>query len=135
MLKMNHIGIVARDIDRYMKASFYPALSKHVFDPIQHSNIGLIEIAGQQPDIELIEPVGESATTFNFLKKTGGGYHHICYEIESEEVLDQFLRNNQIKKIYGPVKAILFDTKQVTFGYTRNREIVEFLILQRHINL
>jgi len=125
---MNHIGIVVKNIDRYMKASIYPPLSKYVFDPIQHSNIGLIRTGGQEPDIELIEPVGESATTFNFLKKTGGGYHHICYEIESEEELDRLLSNNQIKKIYGPVKAALFDSKKVTFGYTKNREIVEFLI-------
>ncbi len=125
---MNHIGIVVKNIDQYMKSSIYPALSKHVFDPIQSSNIGLIETGKQELDIELIEPVGESATTFNFLNKTGGGYHHICYEIGSEEELVQFLRNNKIKKIYGPVKAVLFDNKKVTFGYTRNREIVEFLI-------
>ena len=126
---MNHIGIVVKSIDQYVENSFYYKLEKYVFDSIQHSNLGLILTNDGEPNIELIEPIDENSTTFNFLKKTGGGYHHICYEFASLSSLDSFMNKHRIKKIFGPVKAILFDNKKVVFGITKNREILEFLIM------
>ena len=90
--------------------------------------MGLIETKGDEPNIELIEPINEQATTFNFLKNKGGGVHHFCYEIGNIDKLKIFLQSNNIKQFYGPVQARLFDDKAVVFGYTKNREIIEFII-------
>ena len=44
------------------------------------------------PNLELIEPINNKSTTYNYLKKTGGGYHHICFEIETNnEVINRKL--------------------------------------------
>ncbi len=129
MLPVNHIGMVVKDIDRYIKNSWYEQAHKRVFDPIQRAHIALIELPGQ-PDIELIQPEDEQATTFNFLKKTGGGLHHICYEAPDQIVLEELMVRFHIKPIFGPVEAVLFENRKVLFGYNRNREIVEFLIAE-----
>lgn len=128
-IRINHIGIVVKSIDKYLKNSIYTEVSKMVFDSIQNANIVLIKTSDSEPDIELIEPTGKNATTYNFLVKRGGGIHHICYEIENEEVLNMLFSESNYKLIYGPAKAVLFDNKKVAFGFNRNKEIVEFLLL------
>ena len=32
--------------------------------------------------VELLEPLGENSPIAAFLAKTGGGMHHLCYEVE-----------------------------------------------------
>ena len=49
--------------------------------------MGLIKMGTNGTDIELIEPLNSKSTTYNYLKKTGGGYHHICYEINTDPAL------------------------------------------------
>jgi hypothetical protein len=90
--------------------------------------MGLIETKGDEPNIELIEPINEQSTTFNFLTGKGGGIHHFCYEVDNIDKLNFFLQSNNIKQIYGPVQARLFDDKAVVFGYTKNKEVIEFII-------
>ena len=131
MYRINHIGIVVKNIEQYVNDSIYPKINKIVIDPIQHSKMGLIKIGNNSTDIELIEPLNSKSTTYNYLKKTGGGYHHICYETNNEKALYFFLKKQNIKIIYGPVEALLFNNNKVVFGYTKNREIVEFLILHK----
>ena len=81
-LKIHHIGIVIRNIDQYLKNSFL-SLTKKIYDPIQDSNLALVETYNDF-FIELIEPISKSSTTFNFLL-AGGGYHHLCYLIDDEK--------------------------------------------------
>lgn len=129
MIKLSHIGIVVENIEEYLKNAVCSVVKTTVFDSIQRSRIALVEIGSGQPDIELIEPVDDEATTFNFLEKTGGGLHHLCYDVDSEEELNELLKQRGIKRIFGPAEAVLFGGKKIMFGYTRNREIVEFIII------
>jgi methylmalonyl-CoA/ethylmalonyl-CoA epimerase len=32
--------------------------------------------------VELLEPLGEGSPIAGFLERTGGGIHHVCYEVE-----------------------------------------------------
>jgi len=128
MLKMNHIGIVVESIDNYLKYSQYSSILSRIFDPIQLSEICLIETNESEPNIELIVPKNKDSSTYNFLLSRGGGLHHICYEVDEIIEAEKFMRDNNIKKIFGPVKAVVFDYKEVVFGYTKNKEIIEFLV-------
>jgi len=102
-------------IEQYVDDSIYPEINKIVIDPIQNSKLGLIIMSGNNPNLELIEPINNKSTTYNYLKKTGGGYHHICFEIETNNELENYFKRYKIKKIYGPVNAILFDNKPSGF--------------------
>lgn len=126
--KINHIGIVTKSIEKYLRNAGYDKPDLLVDDPVQQAFIALVRLTDDEIDIELIEPWNEEATTYNFLKKTGGGLHHICYELDNENELDELFQKRKIKKIFGPVEAIAFNRRKVVFGYTRNREIVEFLL-------
>ncbi len=128
-LPINHIGIVVNHIDRYIKNSLFEQADKRVYDPVQRAHIALISLPGQ-PDIELIQPEDSRAATYNYLKKTGGGLHHICYEISGQNALTELMNRFHIKLVFGPVEAVLFNKQKVVFGYNRNREIVEFLITE-----
>ena len=125
--KIHHVGIIVEDINTYIIHSVFSNIKKEVYDPLQDSNIALIETSNDI-FVELVEPLSIDATTFNFLKKMNGGYHHICYEINSLTAFEELIENNKIKIFWGPEPAILFDGRDVAFGYTSNREIVEFLL-------
>ena len=126
-LIIHHFGIVINSVDKYLENSFFTAIEKRVYDPIQQSNLVLLK-TNNNIYLELIEPVSKKATTFNFLKERGGGYHHICFVVKDQNYLDQIISDKKIKIIWGPQPAILFDNKIIVFGYTQNKELVEFII-------
>ena len=126
-LIVHHIGIVISDIDEYLKYSLFNNIYKRVYDPLQHSNLALLS-TGSSLFIELVEPIDEKSTTYNFLNQKGGGYHHICFRVKNDNCLNKILINNKIKKIWGPKPAILFGGKNIVFGYTKNKELIEFII-------
>ncbi|NQU88810.1 MAG: VOC family protein [Mariniphaga sp.] len=126
-LIIHHFGIVINSVDKYLENSFFTSIEKKVYDPIQQSNLVLLK-TNNNIYLELIEPVSKKATTYNFLKKRGGGYHHICFVVKNQNYLDQIISDKKIKIIWGPQPAILFDNKIIVFGYTQNKELVEFII-------
>lgn len=128
MYKLNHIGIVTRSIDDYIANNLHQNIVNDVLDPLQNARLVLLESGTPSVFIELIEPQDETATTWNFLQKRGGGIHHLCYEVKDEAILNEIARSKRIKLFAGPVPALLFDGRKVAFGMDRNREIVEFLI-------
>ena len=51
---------------------------KELFDPVQNSNMSLY-LNFTDSLIELIQPLNEESFTYNFLKKNGSSYNHLCY--------------------------------------------------------
>ncbi len=127
--RLNHIGIVVADIDRYLKHSLSGEVFSDVVDPIQDARIVLLDHGSEHPNTELIQPLSITATTAGYLKRTSGGYHHLCYEAPSIDEVTDYFKLNRIKCIYGPVSAPAFNNQDVIFGYTSNREIIEFVII------
>ena len=126
-LLFHHLGIVIPNIDNYLKYSIYKNIYKRVYDPLQLSNLALLKTESSIY-IELIEPADKRATTYNFLNQRGGGYHHICFIVKNNDYLNKIIKDKKIKIIWGPKPAILFDNKNVVFGYTQNKELIEFIL-------
>ncbi len=126
---LNHIGIVVADIDRYLKHSLSGTVYSDVVDPIQDARIVFLDHGQNQPHTELIQPLSATATTAGFLKRAGGGYHHLCYEAGTVEAVKSYFKTSRIKLIYGPVTAPALSDNDVMFGYTPNREIIEFVVI------
>ena len=127
LLKINHFGFVVKSIDEYVEHSKCELSSKVIFDPIQNSNLCLLKTTHKGMSIELIEPLNKKSTTHNFLKKNGNSFHHICYEIDDEASFNDYIKIHNLKRILGPVPAVLFDNKHVVFTYSKVQGIVEFL--------
>lgn len=132
--RMNHVGVVVGSIESYLKKSFFEKLIKKVYDPIQDADIALIQADEGSPLIELIQPASENSLTYSFLKERGGGFHHICFEAESLSFVESLINEKGMKKVFGPVPAVLFDQQRVVFVYTRNHELLEFLIMNELVS-
>jgi len=126
-MKLHHIGYVVKDIAQYEKNLIFEKKIKELFDPVQNSNMALY-LNFTDSLIELIQPLNEESFTYNFLQKNGSSYHHLCYEIGSESELKELVDSQKLIKVKGPIPAILFDGRMVWFFYSRNKQIVEFVL-------
>ncbi len=126
-MKLHHIGYVVKDIEQYEKNLLFEKKVIELFDPVQNSKMALYSNFNESY-IELIQPLNEQSFTYNFLQKSGGGYHHLCYEIKSREELMKVAADQKLISIKGPIPAILFGNREVWFYFSRNKQIVEFVI-------
>lgn len=126
-MKLHHIGFIVENIEKYENNMLFESKIKEVDDVIQNSKLSLYKNYTNS-FIELIQPLNSDAFTYNFLKKNGEGFHHFCYEGNSFNEIEEIVNKNRLIKVLGPVPAILFDNRPVYFYYTRNKNIVEFII-------
>jgi len=123
---INHIGYIVKSIDSFSESLFqYEAITKK-YDPIQKANLALFKY--ENVCIELIEPISPESFTWRFLQDSGATYHHICYEVKSIEEALSIIKQSKMIKVFGPVPAVLFDNKSVLFAFSKNKEVVEFLV-------
>lgn len=126
-MKMNHLGIIVSDIKKnialYMNIGY--VLKCNVLDDrIQHNRIAIMKSV-LSPDIELIEPLDENSTVYNFKE----GYHHICYEAETgEDIVSKFKAMNIGKIFTSPIIAPALDGKKVVFACLRNGTFIELIM-------
>jgi hypothetical protein len=123
-MRLHHLGFVVSSIDSYASNLLLQAELKRVEDPLQKARLALFSAFGSAY-IELIEPLDTSAFTWNFLQKTGGGFHHLCYSVADEAAVAHHARH--MVPVRGPLPAPLFDNAPVWFFMNRNRQIVEFV--------
>ena len=126
-MTLHHIGIVVNDITKYEASMIYEEKVAEVTDPVQQSVLALYKNFGSCY-VELIQPLNENSYTMNFLKKNGNGFHHLCFEVASKETMLEIVVEKKLIYINGPFPAILFGNRDVYFYFSRNKEIVEFLI-------
>jgi methylmalonyl-CoA/ethylmalonyl-CoA epimerase len=113
-MKMHHIGIVVNNIQdslgelkNYLKFETTNAIM-----PVgsQKVNVCLLKIG--EPFLELIEPTSPDSGISEFAR-SGGGIHHICYEVENiESELDLLLKKGATILV-TPVKG--FDERRIAF--------------------
>ncbi|MEJ7677575.1 MAG: VOC family protein [Segetibacter sp.] len=99
-----------------------------VIDSVQGARLSLYKQFKTDDFVELIQPLNDRAFTWNSLKKHGNHFHHFCYSIGSLEKAFEIAASHKLIPILGPVEAVLFNGMKVIFYYTRNKQIIEFLI-------
>lgn len=126
-MKLHHIGILIKDISKaitlYSKIGYI--LDGNVtIDDIQNNRIAFL-YCDFSPLIELIEPIDENSSIYNFKE----GYHHICYEAEPGEDIIQKFKTMKIGKIFTkPIIAPALDNREVVFACLQNGTFVEFIL-------
>jgi methylmalonyl-CoA/ethylmalonyl-CoA epimerase len=81
--KIDHIGIAVRDIEA--AAAFYRDVVGLPFEgfedlPDRHLRIAVFDLAGVR--LELLQPTSPAAAIASFLDRTGGGLHHLAFEVD-----------------------------------------------------
>ena len=81
--RLNHIAIAVRDLDGEA-ARYRDLLGATVSAPRDLPEHGVRVIFVDLPNtkVELLEPLDEGSPIAAFLAKTGGGMHHVCYEVD-----------------------------------------------------
>ena len=126
-MNLHHIGYVVNDISLYEKNLLFEKKEREIFDPLQNSMMALYLNFGNSL-VELIHPLNEKSFTYNYLQKNGSSYHHLCYEVSSRDEIAHFAGEKKLILVKGPLPAILFNNREVWFYYTRNKQIVEFVL-------
>ncbi len=131
-MKLHHIGKVVKDLEQareYYKETFgMETLAEPVVDPIQKVKVAFLNTGfGEHMTIELIQPMTEDSPVYKYLKKTGGGLHHLSYQVEDiQKAVEEFKQKGAL--ILGDiVPGKGHNDKSTVWLYTRSRELVEFV--------
>jgi hypothetical protein len=124
---LHHLGYVVDDIQSYEKNLIYKRKLKQVIDPVQNNVLALYENYSNVM-IELIQPINEMSPNYNFLIKYGNGFNHLCYSVNTIENIKEIALKYKLTPIRGPLVAYLFEHRKIFFYFSRNREIIEFIL-------
>ena len=132
-MTIDHIGIVVGSIDEaqayYMRHFGYRPVGGRIVDPLQDVELQFLQ-DGAGVRIELIRPMTADSPVARALKQ-GGGLNHICYRVKDLDASVSALVASDAKLVREARPAVAFDGRRVAFLYTRQRELVEFVELER----
>lgn len=81
--RLNHVAIAVTDL-LAAAARYRDGLGAEV-GPVRElpeHGVRVVFVTLPNTKVELLEPLGEGSPIAGFLGKTGGGIHHLCYEVE-----------------------------------------------------
>lgn len=91
--RLNHVAIAVADLDAEV-ARYRDVLGATVSEPRAMPEHGVTVVFVTLPNtkVELMAPLGEGSPVTAFLARTGGGMHHVCYEVNDITVARDRLR-------------------------------------------
>ena len=113
-LKLHHIGIVVKNINESLGeiANFLSFESTSLPTIIGSQKVNICFLKTNNVYIELIEPAEENSPITNFAKE-GGGFHHLCFEVDDiQQEIDKMVKNGA-HVVVSPVKG--FDDRLIAF--------------------
>lgn len=100
MLKLNHIGIAAKNIENalpfYQKAL---RLTAHIED-VATMKVKVAKLQTENMTLELVQPLEGEEPVSKFLEKRGEGIHHICFEVADIKTMMKHLEESGYKPLY-----------------------------------
>ena len=133
-MRLHHVGIVVKDVAESVK--FYEYMlglelrQEAVEDEVQKVRVAFLgSTISEGSLIELVEPMSEGSPVSDFLKK-GGGFHHVCYEVEDIEREVKAVGDRGCLIICEPVPATAFGGRRIAFVYLPNKTLIEFVECQ-----
>jgi len=139
-MRLEHISLVVENIDDFagvLRAIGFEIITKPVGDYNKNVNASFIPV-GEKDEIylEVIEPIDERSSVYNFLKKTGGGLHHLCFEVDDIEKTSEELIEKGFTMVSPPTDCPAYDENlervcqgvtKISFFVLPNRLLIELL--------
>ena len=113
-LKLHHIGLVVQNINESLGeiANFLSFESISLPTIIGSQKVNICFLKTNNVYIELIEPTEENSPITNFAKE-GGGFHHLCFEVDNiQQEIDRMVKNGA-HLVVAPVKG--FEDRLLAF--------------------
>ena len=77
--------------------------------------------------IELVEPAAEDSPVLRFLRERGGGFHHVCYEVNHLENELVAMKSRGALIVKRPKPAVAFEGRRIAWVLTAEKLLVELL--------
>jgi len=129
---LHHLGCVVPSIsavaDAFAKSISASWDSQIIHDPLQRVRVAFFKpVDPRNPVYELVEPAGDDSPVGKFLKKAGGGLHHVCYEIDGLESGLKDAQRAGFAIVAPPKPAVAFGGRRIAWICSKNRLLIELL--------
>jgi methylmalonyl-CoA/ethylmalonyl-CoA epimerase len=130
-LKLHHIGLVVprlSELAEVFRSLGLKQATQPEPDPIQKVTASFIALdKGEGTYIELLEPLSDDSPITRFLERTGGGLHHLCFEVDDIDSVVEELAKRGFKLVSAPVECKGYD-RSFRPGSTQPTQIAFFLL-------
>tara|TARA_B100000749_G_scaffold248637_1_gene212700 strand:+ start:940 stop:1344 length:405 start_codon:yes stop_codon:yes gene_type:complete len=113
-LKLHHIGIVVKNIQNSLGelTQFLNFESTTIPSLVGSQKVNICFLKTNNVFLELIEPAQENSPISDFVK-TGGGFHHLCFEVDDIHLELGKMKKNGARIIVDAVKG--FEDRLIAF--------------------
>ncbi len=128
---LHHMGFVVASISAVAE-EFAASISAHwdgqvIEDPLQRVRVAFFSpVDVRNPVFELVEPADQDSPVSSFLK-TGGGLHHVCYEIDDLEAGLKTAREHGLIMTARPTPAVAFGGRRIAWVCSKSHLLMELL--------
>ena len=134
-MKFDHIGIVVEDIkssiENYSNNYNFKPLTKIIHEPAHDVDIIFFNFGhGYMPALEIIMPTSNKSKVYNFLKKKGGGMHHLAYEVKDIKKAINYFKSKNYIVLGDIVPGAGHNNTNTVWLYTIQKELIELVELQ-----
>ena len=105
-MKLHHIGIVVESIQKSLGelTKYLDFESTTMPSLVGSQKVNICFLKTNNVFLELIEPAEENSPISNFIKK-GGGFHHLCFEVDDIHLELEKMKKNGAHIIVDVVKG------------------------------
>jgi methylmalonyl-CoA/ethylmalonyl-CoA epimerase len=127
--RFHHVGYVVASIDatiaEYRESSGLEWDGLIVHDPLQVVRVTFLGLE-DAARIELVEPAGSRSPVNAFLR-SGGGLHHVCYEVADLKTHIEHCRGQGCTLVRFPMPAAAFGGRKIAWMITPSQQLFELL--------
>ena len=105
-MKLHHVGIVVENIQKSLGelTKYLDFESTTMPSLVGSQKVNICFLKTNNVFLELIEPAEENSPISNFIKK-GGGFHHLCFEVDDIHLELEKMKKNGVRIIVDVVKG------------------------------
>jgi catechol 2,3-dioxygenase-like lactoylglutathione lyase family enzyme len=135
MKKVHHIGFVVSDIDEALMALGLTReeISETYIDPVQKNRLYFVHVAENDLWFEFVEPTSEDSTTWKYASKNGIGLHHLAFQEEDLEAVENNYSEHKatfalgryrtkVDSFGGPIKTLFVAARNLILEFVSCRE-------------
>ena len=130
LIGLHHLGYLVADIPsaaaHFSQVLGYHIESEIVEDPAQTARVQFLRQPGTKVWLELISPSGQGGKLANALAK-GGGYHHLCYEVNDLDLACATYRERDCLMVGPPTPAVAFGGRRIAWFMDRRKFLFELV--------
>ena len=114
IMKLHHIGIIVKDIQKSLGelGKYFEFKETTIPTLVKSQKVNVCFLKSSDVYIELIEPIDDDSPVKS-MAESGGGFHHLCFEVDNifEEI--KKAENNGARIIVEPVEG--FEGRRIAF--------------------